>query len=68
MTSLDLASALNDLIAQAAPAVPVQAAPSLEDAFAALLAGTTPDTGPRQPIHDPLTGGILAFVSAPQQP
>ncbi len=68
MTTLDLAAALNDLIAQAPASAPMETASSLEDAFAALLAGTEPDISPRHSIHDPVTGGILAFVSAPQQP
>lgn len=54
----ELATALNQIIAQAAPATAEQ---SIEDAFAALLAGTTPAPAPTHPVRDPVTGGILTF-------
>ena len=55
----DLAAALNEIIAQAAPAT---AEPTTVDAFAALLAGTTPAPAPTVPVRCPRTGGIAAFV------
>lgn len=61
----DLAAALNEIIAQAAAAAPQ---PTIEEAFAALLAGTTPDTRPLHSIRDPLTGGIFAFVRDGERP
>jgi hypothetical protein len=48
MDNFDLAAALSDLIAQAAPPVPREAAPSLEDAFAALLASASLEPAPIQ--------------------
>ncbi len=55
----DLAAALTALIASAAPA----AAPTtVEQDFAALLAGTTPQPAPTVPVRCPVTGGIAAFV------
>lgn len=44
----DLAAALTALIADAAPAA---AEPTTADAFAALLAGTTPAPAPRHPVR-----------------
>lgn len=67
MTSLELAAALNDLIAQARASVPVETAPSLEDAFAALLAGTTPAPAPTHPLRCPVTGGVYAFVATAEE-
>ncbi|MBK3398906.1 hypothetical protein [Methylobacterium ajmalii] len=55
----DLAAALNEIIAAAAP---VAAAPStIEQDFTALLAGTTPRPAPTHPVRDPLTGGVFTF-------
>lgn len=45
MTTFDLSAALNDLIAQAEPATPSQET-SLQEAFAALLAGGAFETVP----------------------
>ncbi len=44
MTTTELATALADLIAQAEPATTIQET-SLQDAFAALLAGAGPEEG-----------------------
>ncbi len=55
----DLATALNQIIAQAAPATAQQ---TTEEAFAALLSGTTPAPAPRLPVRCPRTGGVYAYV------
>lgn len=55
----ELAAALNEIIAQAAPAAPE---PTTEEAFAALLAGTTPTPPRRYRIRCTLTRCIIAFV------
>lgn len=48
MTTTELATALADLIAQAEPATTSQE-PSIQDAFAALLAGAGPEESPERP-------------------
>lgn len=57
----DLAAALNQIIAQATPATAQQ---TTEEAFAALLSGTTPAPAPapRHPVRCPRTGGVYAYV------
>ena len=60
----ELATALNQIIAQAAPATTEQ---SIEDAFAALLAGTTPQPAPRHSVRCPVTGGVFAFVHTAEE-
>ncbi len=58
----ELVAALNEIIAQAATATPAAAEPfSLEDGFADLLAGTSPQPAPTHPVRDPLTGGVLTY-------
>lgn len=60
----ELATALNKIIAQAAPATTEQ---SIEDAFAALLAGTIPQQAPRHPVRCPVTGGVYTFVATAEE-
>jgi hypothetical protein len=60
----ELATALNQIIAQATPATAEQ---SIEDAFATLLAGTTPQPAPRHPVRCPVTGGVYAFVATAEE-
>lgn len=62
----DLAAALNDLIASA-KAAPLVAEPSTADAFAALLAGTSPQPAPRHPVRCPVTSGVFAFVATAEE-
>lgn len=57
----DLAAALTALITAAARA-PAATEPTTADAFAALLAGTTPAPAPQHPVRCPRTGGIYMFV------
>ena len=57
----DLAAALTALVASAV-AVPATAELSTADAFAALLAGTTPQPAPQHPVRCPRTGGVYMFV------
>ncbi len=56
-----LAAALTALISSAS-AAPEAAEPTTADAFAALLAGTTPSPAPTVPVRCPRTGGVWTFV------